>query len=265
LEKTFYRLPFPPPPSGRLIGPSAAFTFFDGILGASHERSCALDFEELGLPRLDLQDFRQPFTEAEIWEVIKELPLDKAPGTDWFTGPFYRLCWSIIWRDILRAFNALSYMDFHSFHHLNGALLTLVPKKPNPVSLSDYRPISLIHSFGKLFSKVVANRFAPHLPNLISTNQSAFIKSCLIHDNFKYVLGTGRLLSSRKLPQIMFKIDLAKAFDSVGWVFLLDLLVVVGCPRNWTNWISTILSTASTRILLNGTPGERICHGCGLR
>jgi uncharacterized protein YjeT (DUF2065 family) len=54
----------------------------------------------------------------------------------------------------------------------------------------------------------------------------------------------------------MFKIDLAKAFDSVGWVFLLELLVAIGCPRMWTNWISTILSTASTRILLNGTPGS---------
>jgi hypothetical protein len=74
-----------------------------------------------------------------------------------------------------------------------------------------------------------------------------------------------RFLSSRKLPRIMFKIDLAKAFDSVGWVFLLDLLVAVGCPCNWTKWISTILSTASTRILLNGTPGEQICHGRSLR
>jgi hypothetical protein len=35
---------------------TSAFTFFDGILGATHERSCALDFEELGLQRLDLQD-----------------------------------------------------------------------------------------------------------------------------------------------------------------------------------------------------------------
>jgi hypothetical protein len=81
----------------------AAFTFFDGILGATHERSCALAFDELGLPRLDLQDLGQPFTEAEIWEVIKELPLDKAPGPDGFTGRFYRSCWSIILGDILRA------------------------------------------------------------------------------------------------------------------------------------------------------------------
>jgi hypothetical protein len=54
----------------------------------------------------------------------------------------------------------------------------------------------------------------------------------------------------------MFEIDLAEAFDSVGWVFLFDLLVVVGCPRNWIDRISTILSISSTRILLNGTPGN---------
>jgi hypothetical protein len=75
---------------------AASFTFFDGILGDTHERSCALDFKELGLPRLDLQNLRQLFTDAEIWEVIKELPLDKTPSPDGFTGCFYRSCWSII-------------------------------------------------------------------------------------------------------------------------------------------------------------------------
>jgi hypothetical protein len=43
-------------------------------LGVSHERSCALDFEELSLSRLDLQDLGQPFTEDEIWDVVKNYP-----------------------------------------------------------------------------------------------------------------------------------------------------------------------------------------------
>jgi hypothetical protein len=156
-------------------------------------------------------------------------------------------------------------MDCRSFHHLNGALLTIIRKKPNLVFLSDYRPISHIHRFGKFFSNAAANSFAPHLPTLISPNQSAFIKGRLIHDNFKYVLGMAWSLSGRKLPRIMFKIDLTKAFDSFGWVFLLDLLTTIGCPRIWTNWISTLLSTASTRILLNDVPGDRIFHSRGHR
>jgi hypothetical protein len=78
-------------------------------------------------------------------------------------------------------------------------------------------------------------------------------------------MGTTRTLSIRKSPSVLFKIDLAKAFDSVNWIFLLELLSAVGCPLRWTNWISVLLSTASTKVLLNGVLGRCICHGRGLR
>jgi hypothetical protein len=78
-------------------------------------------------------------------------------------------------------------------------------------------------------------------------------------------MGTDRTLSIRKSLSVLFKINLAKAFDSVNWVFLLELLSAVGCPLRWTNWISVHLSIASTKVLLNGVPGRRIFHGRGLR
>jgi hypothetical protein len=196
--------------------------------------------------------------------VVNELPLDKAPGPDGFTGRFYRSAWSIIKRDVIRAFDALSSMDFCSFHHLNDTLLILLPKSPNLLSLGDYRLISHIHSFRKKISKTLANRFALVLPLPVSPNQSAFIKGRQIQDNFRCVLGTTKVLAAKRNSQVILKIDLAKAFDSVEWVFLLDLLSAIGCLRNWTNWISTILSTANTKVL-NGSLGCRICHCRGLR
>jgi hypothetical protein len=156
-------------------------------------------------------------------------------------------------------------MDCRSFHHLNEVLITLLPKVDNLEGLGDYRPISLIHGFGKIFAKVLVNRFAPTLLHLISPNQSAFIKGRQIQDNFRYVMRTARTLLTRKSLSVLFKIDLVKAFDSVNWVFLLKLLYAVGCPLRWTNWISVLLSTTSTKVLLNGVPGHRICHGRGLR
>jgi hypothetical protein len=50
--------------------------------------------------------------------------------------------------------------------------------------VKDYRPISLIHSFVKLVAKLLANGLTPHLPNLVSINQSAFVKGRSIQDNF---------------------------------------------------------------------------------
>jgi hypothetical protein len=33
----------------------------------------------------------------EVWSVVKDLPLDKAPEPDGFTGRFYK-----VWRDIIK-------------------------------------------------------------------------------------------------------------------------------------------------------------------
>jgi hypothetical protein len=58
---------------------------------------------------------------------------------------------------------------------------------------------------------------------------------------------------------------MAKAFDSVMWQFLLEVLRHIGFPQLFINWITTLLSTASTRVLINGNPRHRICHGRGLQ
>jgi len=63
----------------------------------------------------------------------------------------------------------------------------------------------------------------------------------------------------------LLKIDIAKAFDSVSWTYLLDVLTHMGFGLRWRNWVSAILATSSTKILLNGRPGRRICHARELR
>jgi hypothetical protein len=72
-------------------------------------------------------------------------------------------------------------------------------------------------------------------------------------------------LNSKRFPSELLKIDIAKAFDSMLWPFLLEVLQHIGFPRRWTNWISILLSTASTKVMLNGRPGRRIAHVRGLR
>jgi hypothetical protein len=43
-----------------------------------------------------LHSISTPFTKEEIDNVIKKLPIDKAPGSDGFNGCFLKTCWEIV-------------------------------------------------------------------------------------------------------------------------------------------------------------------------
>jgi hypothetical protein len=59
---------------------------------------------------------------------------------------------------------------------------------------------------------------------MVSHNQSAFIKGQTILDNFMLVQQTTKLLHHHKLARILLKLDITKAFDSVSWPFLLEVM-----------------------------------------
>jgi exonuclease III len=81
--------------------------FYDNILGRSEERDYTLDLDVLDIQHHNLSELDVQFSEEEVWATIKDMPLDKAPGPDGFTGRFYKSCWSIIKGDVLMALDAI--------------------------------------------------------------------------------------------------------------------------------------------------------------
>jgi hypothetical protein len=154
----------------------------------------------------------------------------------------------------MAAFDKLFTMCGCGFQGLNQALLTLLPKRPDAAALGDYRPSSLIHIFAKLVAKMLATRLAPRMESLVDRNQCAFIRKRCIHDNFMLVQQTARFLRREKEPRVMLKLDIARAFDSVSWGFLVEVLRKLGFGPRFRELVSILLSTSSTRVLLNGEP-----------
>ena len=112
---------------------------------------------------------------------------------------------------------------------------------------------------------MLANRLAPNLHDLVSSGQSAFIKGRAIQDNFLYVKNVINDAHVKKSPLVFLKLDIAKAFDSLNWGFLLRVLECMGFSQRWRDLISIILASSSSRILLNGCPGKPFVHRRGLR
>jgi len=215
--------------------------FYEDLLGTCTVREHTINLANLGIDTHDMSDLDLPFTENEVWRTIQQLPSDKAPGPDGFTGCFYKSCWPIIKDDIMVAVSAVWSRKMGNFGTLNSAYITLLPKMEGADQPKDFRPISLVHSFVKLITKLLANRLAPKLQQIVSPNQSAFIKGRFIQDNFMLVQQTARYLHQQKQPRILLKLDISKAFDSVSWPFLLEILQQLGFGQIWRDIISGLL------------------------
>ena len=92
---------------------------------------CARDFnwDALGLPSANLAALDDPFSEHEVLTAIKQLPHDKAPGPDGFTGCFFKECWNLIKHDLLAVINYFHMGRCANLNLLNKANIVLIPKK----------------------------------------------------------------------------------------------------------------------------------------
>ncbi|KAJ0588293.1 putative RNA-directed DNA polymerase [Helianthus annuus] len=147
-----------------------------------------------------------------------------------------------------------------SWFHENGEIsngssssfIALIPKVKDPVSLGNFRPISLVGVISKVISKVIANRFRKVLDGVISNSQSAFLSGRYILDGPLIVNELITWVKKRKDRAFLFKIDFEKAFDNVRWSFVVNVLHQMGFPSTWVKWISGILKSARSSVLVNG-------------
>ncbi|GJY96332.1 RNA-directed DNA polymerase, eukaryota, reverse transcriptase zinc-binding domain protein [Tanacetum coccineum] len=188
---------------------------------------------------------------SEIKNAIWDCGSDKSPGPDGFTFAFFKEFWNMLKSDVV---------DFvqHFFNSgtlprgCNTSFITLILKVPNPMVVSDFRPISLIGAQYKIIAKVLANRLARVIDTIISQEQSAFIKHRQILDGPLMVNEVIQWCKRKKSKLMVFKIDFEKAFDSISWDFLLRVMHFMGFSDNWIKWISGCLNSATSSILING-------------
>jgi hypothetical protein len=146
---------------------------FKERLGTSHTPQMLYDLESLIEPVMGLSELSAPFTTEEIDVVVKNMPLDKAPGPDGFNGQFLKSCWYII-----KSYIYQLCFDSHDgkldLESINMGHITLVPKVLVPESINDFRPITLLNCCLKIITKLLANRLQKLVLKIVHKNQLAF-------------------------------------------------------------------------------------------
>lgn len=185
----------------------------------------------------------------------------KAPGPDGFCSEFFHKNWDIVGEDVVQAIQ-LFFDTGIMPRQWNCTALTLTPEVASPASIKDFRPIACCNVVYKCATKILANRLQLILPLIISPLQSAFIKGRSIMDN---ILLMQELVKNyhkdEGQPRCAIKMDLMKAYDSVEWSFVLDMLRVLEFPSQFIHWVEACI-TSMFSIVINGElqgffPGKR--------
>ena len=230
-----------------------------GMFNNYFAKQCTLLQNESVLPGFSLKTNTQldsiTFSEKDIYSIIRSLDSNKAHGHDNVSIRMIKMCDESIALPLKIIFESAMHSGIYPDQWKKANIIP-VHKKNSKNELKNYRPISLLPIFGKIFERCIYNTMYNYFEsnNLLSSCQSGFRKndSCIsqllaiTHEIYK---------NFDNCPPVETRsifLDISKAFDKVWHEGLLFKLKCYGIKGSLLTLIKSFLSDRLQRVVLNG-------------
>ena len=217
----------------------------------------------ISLPEDERERLDQKISLEEVCSTLKDLPNGKATGLDGLPYEFWKWlgptpikrvdgdpsnfneCLHTVFLDIQR------YGIAPGTNFTEGWICPLYKKKDRR-DIANYRPITLLNSDYKLFTKILALRLASSAPHIIHENQASFIPGRVITDQIRLTQMILHYAEATEENGVIVALDQEKAYDKIAHDYLWLTLEKYGLPPSFINTVKSLYESAETLVIING-------------
>ncbi|KAK4518752.1 uncharacterized protein ATC70_008974 [Mucor velutinosus] len=224
--------------------------------------------DDAKLQEAEAERLMEPPSTDSVLLLLDHAPKNKSPGLDGLPFEVYSYLAAkfppilLLLQQVLT--DALNGVFPESWKQTRMVLLF---KKGDPELLKNWRPLSLINSDAKIFTKLLANRFKRVLSKLVTPYQTGFMPHRLISDNawLNQTLMTNLRAAAPDDPNVSVLLDQEKAYDRVNPTYLRMVLHQFGFPASLVESVSSLFFGTHISLSINGWLGAPIQQQRGLR
>lgn len=209
--------------------------------------------------------FFEPINSIEILSEINKLKNKASKGIDGIDNLILKNCsWYLL--DVLRHLFNLSLSSGVFPDVLKLAVVIPIFKKGDECQLTNYRPISLLSTFSKIFEKLIKRRLINYLEKIsfLHGKQFGFTAGKSSEEALLHFLSNIFIAENNSKKATALFIDIAKAFDTVDHNILISKLANIGIRGNILTWFESYLLHRRQVVKIDETYSEVGDLNCGV-
>ncbi|RLN90464.1 hypothetical protein BBJ28_00024873, partial [Nothophytophthora sp. Chile5] len=178
-----------------------------------------------------MPDLAADFTMAELEAAFRRCKAGKAAGPDRLGNGWYKEYQRVLLPILLQLLNQWFTEGCFPPSFLTADIFTL-KKGGDQSDPLNYRPLALLNTDYKLFTRMLATRISGTLDTIIHGRQAGFVPGRSIHSTLDYYAAAARMakVDPSLADAVVMLLDFRKAYDSLDREYLMQVLRTRGYP-----------------------------------